>query len=490
MGRYRKELMYINGKEVESLGGKWIKVENPSKKGVMVGEVPEGNAEDVDLAVTAAHRAFDDWRMVPARDRGDFLLRIAAEIDKNQEEIAHTISSENGNAIRTQSRGEVKGVVGALRYFAGLGSEIKGTTYPGPNNMFIYTCREPIGVVAAIVPWNAPVQLTVAKIAPGILTGNTMVLKVASDAPLAAMWVAKIAARMLPPGVLNVVSGHGGGCGDLLLRHPLISKISMTGSTEVGKSVLHRAADRIVNTTLELGGKNPQIVFPDCVLEETIKGIGPGARLTRQGQSCTSGSRVYIHKSIFDTFVSKLAEEVSRMKVGDACDEASDMGAVTSKVQYDKITGIIRQAMKERDTRLICGGLPPTEGPLSEGYFLVPTVFTAVDNDGILAKTEIFGPVIVCIPWENEEEVIRLANDTTYGLAAYIWTGNAARGMKVAREIKAGWIMINGGGAQVQGQPYGGMKESGLGREFSFEGMIDSFTELKSVLVNMDYGIQ
>ncbi len=374
-----------------------------------------------------------------------------------------------------------------FRYYGRLGTEKKGTTYPGPDNMFFYSRREPVGVVAAIIPWNAPVQLAVAKMAPVLLTGNTMVLKVASDAPLAAMRTAKIAAGMLPPGLLNAISGSGDECGEALLSHPLINKISLTGSTEVGIKALHHAADRVLNSTLELGGKNPQIVFPDCDFEKTVKGIIPGARLARQGQSCSSGSRIYVHKSIFDKFVSRLYREVSKLKVGHACDETNDMGAISSSVQYNKIIRIIKQAMAEPDTRLIRGGLPPEEGLLSEGYFLLPTVFTARNNDSILAKVEVFGPILVCIPWEDENEVIHLANDTDYGLAAFIWSKDVAQAIKTAHEINAGWIVINGGGAQVQGQPYGGMKESGLGREQSLEGMLGSYTELKAVLINLDY---
>lgn len=491
MQEARQELMFINGKEVESRSGKWVEVENPSRKQTLAGRVPRANEEDVDAAVKAAHQAFDGWRMVPSRQRGEMLMKIVAETEKTKDEIAYTLSSENGNALRTQSKPEVNIGIDALRYFAGLGGEMKGTTYPSPNNnMFIYTRREPVGVSAAIVPWNAPVLLTALKIGPALVTGNTMVLKVASDAPMAAMRFAKIAAKMLPPGVLNVISGPGVECGDSLLRHPLIDKISLTGSTEVGKHVLHRAADRILNSTMELGGKNPQIVFPDCAMEETVKGMIPAVRMTRQGQSCTSGSRVYVHKSIFDDFVDKLSQEVSKMKVGDACDEESDMGAVTSKVQYDKIIATIREAMEEEKTRLVCGGLPPEDGPLSAGYHLIPTVFTAESNDTILAKIEIFGPVVVCIPWEDEKEVVRLANDTEYGLAAFVWSGNAAKAMKMAHEIRAGFVLVNNGGGQIMGNPYGGMKVSGLGREFSLEGMLDSYTELKSVLVDMEYGLR
>ena len=483
----REELMYINGKEVESVSGEWMNVENPSKVGTYSGRVPKAGAEDVDLAAKAAKEAFKTWRKTSPRERGAILLKAAAELEKIKEEIAYTIASENGNAIRTQARGEANGAVDLFRYYAGLGTELKGTTYPGPNNLFLYSYREPVGVVAAIVPWNAPVQLTAGKLGSALIAGNTVILKVASDAPMAAMLVAKTAAKLLPPGVLNVLSGSGTVCGNALARHPLINKISLTGSTEVGKEVMRQAADHIVNTTLELGGKNPQIVFKDCIIDKTDKGIFNGTRVTRQGQSCTSGANVYIHKDIFDEVVSKLAEEAEKLKIGDACDEANDMGAITNKAQYNDVINYIKTAMAEPDTKLVAGGLPPTEGPLSEGYFALPTIFTGKGNSSILAKEEVFGPVIICIPFETEEEVIAMANETKYGLAAFIWTQDTAKALRVAREIEAGWTLINGAGGQIAGQPYGGVKESGLGREYCLEGMLESFTELKSVVVSLDY---
>ena len=483
----REELLYINGEEVESVSGEWMDVENPSKVGTNAGRVPRANAADVDLAARAAREAFKTWRKKSPRERGAILLKIADELEKVKEEIAYTIASENGNAIRTQARGEANGAVDLFRYYAGLGTELKRTTYPGPNNLFLYSYREPVGVVAAIVPWNAPVQLTAGKLGSALISGNAVILKVASDAPLAAMRVAKTAAKLLPAGVLNVLSGPGRSCGDALVKHPLINKVSLTGSTDVGKGVMRQAADRIVNTTLELGGKNPQIVFPDCLIDKTVKGIFNGTRVTRQGQSCTSGANVYIHKDIFDEVVTKLAAEAAKLKIGDACDEANDMGAITNRAQYEGVVSYIKKAMEEPDTKLVAGGLPPTEGPLSEGYFALPTIFTGKGNSSILAKEEVFGPVFICIPFETEEEAIAMANETKYGLAAFIWTQDTAKAMRVARDIEAGWTLINGAGGQIAGQPYGGVKESGLGREYCLEGMLESFTELKSVVVSLDY---
>ncbi len=487
MSSLREEKIYINGQELESQDGKWLEVENPSKKGTLAGRVPRATADDVDKAVKAAHEAFKTWGKTNARERSALLLKVADELEKIKEDIAYTIALENGNALRTQARGEAVGAVDLFRYYAGLATELKGVTYQGPDNLFLYSYRAPVGVVAAVVPWNAPVQLSAGKLASSLIAGNTIILKVASDAPMAAMMMAKTVARLLPAGVVNVLSGPGSACGNALVSHPLVNKISLTGSTQVGKDVMKLAADRIVNSTMELGGKNPQIVFADCDVDKTVPGLLMATRVTRQGQSCTSGANIYIQREIFDETVKKLAAAAEKLKVGDACDEANDMGAVTNKAQYSGIMGYIEKAMQEPDTKLITGGLPPSEGPLSEGYFLVPTIFTSKGNTSVLAKEEVFGPVMVCIPFDSEDEAIALANETEYGLAAFVWSKDTARAMRVAHQIDAGWTLVNYGGGQVMGQPYGGMKESGLGREYCLEGVLESFTELKSVIMDMSY---
>lgn len=480
-----RELMLIDGQETPSVDGKFIPVENPSQRSIMA-EVPRASEVDVDIAVKAAAKAFETWKDVPARDRGRLLLQIADAVEAESEEIARTIAAENGNAIRTQARPEAKNCGDRFRYYGGLAGEVKGTTYPVGENIFAYTRREPLGVVAGLVPWNAPVQLSVAKIGPALAAGNTIVLKAASDAPLGVLKMAKIAGKFLPPGVLNVITGPGQECGAALINHPLVRKISMTGSTEVGKLMLHSAADRIIPSTLELGGKNPQIVYPDADKDFVVDGVISGVRFVRQGQSCSSGSRVYIHKSIFESFLEKLVAKLSTMKVGDPLDETTDIGAITSRRQFETVCSYIEEGINQEGIRLLCGGLPPQEGPLTEGYYIEPTVFTCNDLNSRLVTEEIFGPVLIAIPWEDEEEVIKMANDTNYGLAAFVWTLDATKGIRVAHSIDAGWILVNRGGAQILGQPYGGMKESGLGREHSIEGFLESYTQIKSVMVNLN----
>ena len=418
---------------------------------------------------------------------GDFTaIGIAVELG-GPADLARTLASETGNAIRTQARPEAKTTADVFRYFSGLGGELKGETIPLGETMFSYTRREPLGVVAAIVPWNVPILISAWKIAPALIAGNTVVLKPSASAPLAALALARICQTHLPKGVLNIVTGNGDEVGTPLAEHPQVAKISFTGNTETGKAILRLAADRIVPVTLELGGKSPQILFPDADEEKTAEGVIAAMRFARQGQSCTAGSRLFLHKTVYDSFLDKLAGKLGQLKVGDPLDESSDMGAIVSRQQFDRVVGFIAEGSRQRGARTVVGGLPPKEGPLAEGYYVEPTVFANVDNDWRIAKEEIFGPVLVAIPWSDEAEAVRMANDTHYGLAAYVWSRDISRALRTAHAIDAGWVQVNQGIGQVLGQPYGGFKESGLGRENSLEGMLEGFTQRKSVTVNLSH---
>lgn len=477
-------LMLIGGKPAESSDGRFIDIENPANRTV-IGEVPRATDADVDKAVRAAATAFEAWRLVAPRDRGRALLKIADAVEAEVESIARTVALETGNAIRTQARPEVKSTVDVFRYFGGVVSELKGETVPLGEHVLSYTRREPIGVVGGIVPWNAPVVLGTLKIAMSVAAGNTLVLKAAEDAPLGLLRVAELCNEHLPPGVVNLLTGYGEECGAALARHPLVRKLSFTGSTEVGKLIMHAAADRIVPVSLELGGKSPAIVFPDADEARTVDGVISGMRVTRQGQSCTAGSRLFLHRSIFDSFLTKLAAKLTTLKIGDPVDEATDMGAIINRKQFDRVCSYIEDGLGQKDARLVLGGLPPTAGPLAQGYFVQPTVFAEVHNDWRIAREEIFGPVMVAIPWEDEADAVRMANDSHYGLAAYVWTHDIARALRTAHAIESGWIQINQGLGQFPGHSYGGFKQSGIGREYSLEGMLDSFTHRKSVTVNL-----
>jgi acyl-CoA reductase-like NAD-dependent aldehyde dehydrogenase len=477
--------MLIGGQWVESASSARITVENPAKR-KPVAEVPRGNAADVDRAVAAAIKAYADWRKVPPRERGKALLKIAEALQARAEEIARTISLETGNALRTQARGEANMTADIFRYFGGLGSELKGETIPLGEHVLSYTRREPLGVVGAIIPWNAPVMLAALKIAPALCAGNTMVMKAAEDAPLGVLVLAEICQQFLPPGVLNLLTGFGEEVGGPLLNHPGIAKLSFTGSTEVGKIVMRAAAERIVPVSLELGGKSPSIVYPDVDEDWAVDGIIAAMRFTRQSQSCTAGSRLFLHEDIFDSFLGKLEKKTTSLKIGDPLDEKTDIGTIINNKQFTKVCKYVDEGLKRSDAKLVFGGLPPKTGPLSEGYYAIPTVFADRSNDWRLAREEIFGPVLVAIRWSDEAEAIRMANDSHYGLAAYVWTHDIGTGLRTAHAIESGWIQVNQGLGQVPGMSYGGYKQSGIGREFSLEGMLDSFTQRKNVTVNLD----
>ncbi|MGH9256356.1 MAG: aldehyde dehydrogenase family protein [Vicinamibacterales bacterium] len=479
-----RPLMLIDGQAVEAADGRLIDIENPATRTV-VAQVPRGGAADVDRAVRAAASAFESWRRVPARERGRLLLRIADAVEADVESIARIVALETGNALRTQARPEVKGAVDVFRYYGGVASEAKGETVPLGEHLLCYTRREPIGVVGGIVPWNAPVVLGTLKIAMAIAAGNTLVLKAAEDAPLGLLRVAQICGEHLPAGVVNLVTGFGEEAGAALAGHPGVRKLSFTGSTEVGKLIMHAAADRIVPVSLELGGKSPAIVFGDANDDRTVDGVIAGMRFTRQGQSCTAGSRLFLHRSIFDSFLGTLAAKLTKLRIGDPLDETTDMGAIINRKQFDRVCSYIEDGLQQPDARLVLGGRPPGDGPLAQGYFVEPTVFAGVQNEWRIAREEIFGPVLVAIPWQDEADAVRMANDSHYGLAAYVWTHDLSKALRTAHAIESGWVQVNQGLGQFPGQSYGGYKQSGLGREYSLEGMLDSYTQRKCVTVNL-----
>lgn len=473
----------VDGKLCHALAIEKFEIENPGDE-TIIGAVPRCGAADVDRAVQAANRAFPGWSALPARERGDRIRRIADRLEAEGESLARLLCLETGNALVTQARPEVAGMLEFLRLFAGLASEIKGHTLPWSEDTLSYTTREPLGVVGAIIPWNAPLFLTGAKLGPALVAGNTVVLKTAEQAPLAVMRVLEIMQEYLPPGVANVISGFGEEAGKPLAEHPLVRKVTFTGSGAVGRLVLHYAADKICPVTLELGGKGPNIVLPDADLDLAVPGIVQGMRYTRQGQSCSAGSRIFLHEDIYEKVLDRLVATLGKLRVGDPMDEATDIGAIISREQYERVCGYLDIARKTTGVKIRCGGGRPADPNLTKGYFLVPTLIEGAPQDSPLCQEEIFGPVATVQPWRDFEEVMRLANDVDYGLSAALWSRDLNRALVFARRIQAGFVQVNQFITPRATLAYGGWKSSGLGKECSLESMLEHFTQSKTVIIN------
>jgi acyl-CoA reductase-like NAD-dependent aldehyde dehydrogenase len=476
--------MLIGGEWCDAADGRTLPVEAPGERSVF-GEIPRGGAADVDAAVRAAAAAFPQWRRTTPVERARMLYAAADRLAARQEDVSRSVARETGNALRTQARGEVQLAVDTLRYFAGLAGELKGQTIPLGDDVLSYTRREPLGVVGAIIPWNGPVGLACLKIAPALVAGNTIVVKAAEDASLCVLELAAVLHECLPPGVVNVVTGLGEEAGAALCAHPGVHKLTFTGSTEVGRLVNAAAADRILPVSLELGGKSPSIVFPDVDVSRAVDGVLSSMRFTRQSQSCTAGSRLFLHADVHDEFLATLAERLTAYAIGDPLDDATDIGALINRKQFDRVCGYLEEGLAQPGVEVVAGGLPPTDGPLARGYFTVPTVLANASNDWRLAQEEIFGPVLVVIPWRDVDDAVRMANDSIYGLAGFVWTDDLTTGLTTAHRLESGWVQVNRGGGQSLGQPYGGYKQSGLGKEFSLDGMLDSFTSVKAVTVGL-----
>jgi aldehyde dehydrogenase (NAD+) len=476
--------MHINGANVDAIAGEWIEVSCPSRGGARFARVPRARAADVDRAVAAAHHASAEWRAMPATARQSALLAIANDLYLHSEDLARISATDTGNAIRTQARPESQSLANLFRYFAGVATEVKGVVLPAGMEQLQYTIREPVGVVGAILPWNSPLLIAGMKIPAALAAGNTIVVKAAEDAPLAVLRLAELCAPHLPPGVLNVLTGLGDECGAALVEHPGVGKVSFTGSTSVGRSVGATAGGRLIPTSLELGGKSPSVVWPECNDAATVDGVLAAMRITRQGQSCTAGSRLFVHEDIYDDFLGQVVERLRGLRVGDPLDEATDMGSIINKRQFDRVNAYVEEGRAHIGIDTLLDGSEGIPADL-DGFFLSPTVFSRASNTWRLAREEIFGPVMVVIPWRKEKEVVEMANQSHYGLAAYLWGNDLNRVLSVANRVESGWIQVNQGGGQQVGQAYGGLKESGYGREFSLEGMLEAYTTVKQINVRI-----
>lgn len=472
--------MLIGGKLVESESGEWIVSLNPATEEV-IGRVPAASKKDVDRAVEAAVQAQPQWAALPAGKRGDYLRALADALMERAGELLELEVRDTGNTIAKMKR-DVEKAANLQRYFAGLGLELKGETVPASPGNLHYTVCEPYGVVARIVPFNHPISFAAGRLAAPLMAGNSVIVKPPEQAPLSSSILAELCARVLPPGVVNITTGTGPVTGDAIVRHPGIKRIAFIGSVPTGMKIQRAAAEvGVKHITLELGGKNPMIVFPDADLDAAVKGAVAGMNFTHQGQSCGSTSRLLLHSSIHDDFLARVVERVSNLRLGDPMDEATEMGPVVSKEQLAKVLHYI-EAGKEDGARLMCGGSRPEGAAYERGYWVQPTVFAGVTQDMRIAREEIFGPVLSVMRWNDSDEAVDMANATEYGLSAAIWTKDLKNALTTARRLQSGYIWINGTSAHYLGTPFGGMKNSGLGREEILD-ELRSYTETKTVHV-------
>lgn len=481
---------YLSGKLL--IGGQLV----PAKAGTTfpivspvtlqpVGAAARANAEDVDAAVKAARQAQLTWREVAARERGRLVAECGRRLAAHVEELARLTALETGKAVRTEARVESGVLADVFAFYGGLGSELKGETVPFNPQMLTLTLREPIGVVGAILPWNAPLMLMALKIAPALVAGNTVVVKSAEEAPFAVLRTCEIINSVLPAGAVNVVSGFGEDCGAPLVAHPDVGKITFTGSVDTGRIVYKTAAEKLIPVTLELGGKSPMIVCADADLDRAVEGAFSGMRFTRQGQSCTAASRIFVHQSLHDAFVGKLKTRLDKLKIGDPLDEATDVGTIISEGQFERVKSYIAIGEATAGAAKFSCAAMPDDARLISGYYLQPTIFTGLSIDSPLAKEEIFGPVTCVFAWTEFDTVLRTANDSAFGLAATIWTNDLKQAMQAAKRLEAGFVQVNQNLVVQPGLSYGGIKQSGLGKEASLEAMLEHFTQKKTVIINM-----
>jgi len=474
--------LLINGEWVE--GSKKFDTINPAT-GEVLTQIVEASAQDVDRAVEAATKAFEDkngpWRKMSASERGRLMWRLADLVEKNLDELAELETLDNGKPIFESKYVDMPMVVDVLRYYAGLATKIHGETVNTSESAFTYTLREPVGVVGLIIAWNFPLLLASWKLGPALACGNTVVLKPAEQTPLTALRFGELTVEAgIPAGVLNIVTG-GPETGKAMVQHPGINKIAFTGSTAVGKEIMRSAADTLKRVTLELGGKSPNIVFADSDIDNAVKGAITGI-FYGKGEVCNAGSRLFIQSKAKDEFLEKLVARAKKMQPADPLDPKTRLGAIVSHQQMETVIGYIESGKREGAQLLTGGNRVAVNG--DKGFFLEPTIFGGVNNDMTIAREEIFGPVLATLVFDEVEQAIELANQTPYGLAAAVWTRDVKKAHAVSRQLKAGTVWINTYGLMDAALPFGGYKSSGFGRELGAHA-IDHYTETKTVWLDM-----
>ena len=472
----------IGNKFVDSVSGKTFETVNPATGDVLV-EVAEGDAADVDLAVKAARKAFHakaPWRRMAASERGKLLNRLADLIEQNIEELATLESLDNGKPRHVARTADLPLVIACYRYYAGWADKVQGKTIPVNGDFFCYTRHEPVGVVGQIIPWNFPLLMQAWKLAPALACGNTVVLKPAEQTPLTALRIGELIVEAgFPEGVVNIVPGYGPTAGGAISSHMDIDKVAFTGSTEVGKMIMKAAADsNLKRITLELGGKSPNIVFADSDMVQAVEG-SHFALFFNQGQCCCAGSRVFVEEKAYDEFVQRSVERAKKRTVGDPLDRKTEQGPQVDKEQFDKILSYV-EAGKQEGANLLCGG----ERVGDKGYFVAPTVFTDVKDEMKIAQEEIFGPVMSVMKFKDMDELVERANKTIYGLAAAVWTRDIGKAHHVANNVRAGTVWVNCYDVFDAAAPFGGFKQSGIGRELGEYGL-QQYSEIKTVTIKL-----
>jgi acyl-CoA reductase-like NAD-dependent aldehyde dehydrogenase len=474
--------MLIGGQWSDPAGGQWLESENPFT-GKAWAEIPRGGAEDVDRAVQAAWQAFrGPWRSLTASARGAILHRFGDLVAENAERLAELESRDNGKLI-TEMRGQLRYIPQWFYYFGGLADKIEGRVIPiDKPGVFNFTREEPLGVIAAITPWNSPLMLATWKLAPALAAGNTVVWKPSEFSSVSAFAFAELFEQAgFPPGVVNLITGLGSEIGEALVTHPRVAKVAFTGGDATGQHVYELAARGIKPVTLELGGKSANIVFDDAELDNAVKGAVSGI-FAATGQTCIAGSRLLVRKGVHDAFMERLLELAKTARMGDPLEAATQVGPITTRPQYRKVLDYISIAQGE-GARCVLGGAAASRPECGEGWFVEPTIFTGVTPSMRIAQEEVFGPVLSVIPFEDEDEAVAIANDTLYGLAAGVWTSSIKRALKMSERLEAGTIWVNTYRAVSYMSPFGGYKRSGLGRESGLTA-IREYLQEKSVWID------
>jgi len=474
--------MLINGRWVDSASGKTFPTYNPAT-GEVLANIAEGDKEDINRAVSAVRAAFDNgpWRKMTASERGRLIWKLADLIEEHAQEFAELETLDNGKPLTISRAADVPLAVDLFRYMAGWATKLEGTTIPvsvpyTPGAVYhAYTLREPVGVVGQIIPWNFPLLMAAWKLGPALTTGCTVVLKPAEQTPLSALRLGDLILEAgFPEGVVNIVPGYGETAGAALAAHDEVDKVAFTGSTEVGKLIVHAAAGNLKKVTLELGGKSPNIVFNDADMKKAIGGAA-SAIFFNHGQCCCAGSRLFIEQDVFDEVVEGVADQAKNIKVGPGLDPSTTMGPLVSQEQLDRVCGFLESG-KSEGARAVVGGNRVGD----KGYFVEPTVLVDTTNDMKVIQEEIFGPVVAAIPFKNVDDVVATANDSIYGLAAGVWTKDVGKAHDIASKMRAGTVWVNCYNIFDAALPFGGYKQSGWGREMGKDGL-EVYTETKSI---------